>query len=369
MLAPNNAMNAFALLPRFQNAAAARHGHSQSLAAGPVFYNPLSAFNPFGPHATLGSDQIVARKSAGASPDLAASAAAPREFAPTPPRVGFNVQAPVFAPQGRVLAGFGASLGVPSPAPPMSRPESRPDFARGFGLDIPEEEEPPEEEEEQTETVRREAEEAAMEAGAEADVEADAEAEAEAEAEADVVQEIEVPPAISVARDFAQEFAEAGADQDGLGGFGMNERFADSIPEDVEAEEMGIRTAQQSRVHSRHVSKLSAALSLRSVGGVDGGFVVRNGPSEMEVIRDGDTEAGEGEREERDTDAAAEWTGSEDMRMDGESDDEVRLSYRQLPFTFLPHVLARSYFIPRFHLLITSYALPALLSLVTSAWC
>ena len=45
----------------------------------------------------------------------------------------------IFAPQGRVPA----QLNVPS-AP--SRTESRPDFARGFGLDIPEEEEEEEEE-------------------------------------------------------------------------------------------------------------------------------------------------------------------------------------------------------------------------------
>jgi hypothetical protein len=47
----------------------------------------------------------------------------------------------IHAPQGRVPV-TASSLALP---PSSSRPDSRPDFARGFGLDVPEEEEEPEE--------------------------------------------------------------------------------------------------------------------------------------------------------------------------------------------------------------------------------
>jgi len=66
-------------------------------------YDPAVAFNPFGPQATLGSDQIFPRN---------------------------------------------LNMDHPTPKSPNSvgspRPPSRPDFIRGFGPDIPEEE-PPEE--------------------------------------------------------------------------------------------------------------------------------------------------------------------------------------------------------------------------------
>ena len=97
-------------------------------------YNPSGAFNPFGPQATLGSDQVFARASPG-PPSAAAVATAAPDF--------------IHAPQGRVPTSV-ASLAPPQVA---SRPESRPDFLRGFGVDIPEEEEPEEEEPEQEEVV------------------------------------------------------------------------------------------------------------------------------------------------------------------------------------------------------------------------
>ena len=141
------------------------HGHSLSISNSPALptYNPAAAFNPFGPQATLGSDQIFPRN--------------PNMDHPTPKSPN--------------------SVGGSSP-----RPLSRPDFIRGFGLDIPEEEEPPEE------------------------TDADNEEEADQGSDMDLVE------------------AEADAE--------------------VETEDEDV--AMLNRIHSCHVSRLSAALSLRSVG-------------------------------------------------------------------------------------------------------
>lgn len=193
-----------------------------SLAQAPTFYNPSSAFNPFGPAATLGSDQIFNRSSPG-----------------IPAVIATSESAPLHAPQGRVPTNVN-SLAPPAP---LSRPESRPDFSRGFGLDVTEEEEEPPEEEEI------------------ANEEGDA----------------TVTP-----------------DEDPLGD--------------------GTTTAAQSRIHSRHVSKLSAALSLPSVGMDE---QVLGNASAMVPSREP-----EGEPEVLDTDAVEEWTGSEKET----SDDEVRSS-------------------------------------------
>lgn len=210
--------------PRFQN----RHGHSLSLAHSGTLYNPSAAFNPFGPSATLGSDQIFHRSSPN-TPGITANAAA----------------APLHAPQGRVPTNVN-SLNVPAP---LSRPESRPDFMRGFGLDVTEEEEEPPEEEQREE-------------GELTDVPAE-----------------ETEP----------------ADEDLLGD--------------------GTTTAGQTRIHSRHVSKLSAALSLRSVGRNEEQVVLDSSAPPMATLREP-----EGEQEVFDTDAVEEWTGSEDMKET--SDDE-----------------------------------------------
>ena len=71
-------------------------------------YNPAAAFNPFGPQATLRSDQVF----------------------PIPRNLNMDYPTPK-SPN---------SMGSPSP-----RPLSRSDLIRGFGLDFPEEEGPPEE--------------------------------------------------------------------------------------------------------------------------------------------------------------------------------------------------------------------------------
>lgn len=211
-------------------------------------YNPAAAFNPFGPSATLGSDQIFIR----ASPGL-------------PTITATSEETPLHAPQGRV------PTNVSSLAPPvsLSRPESRPDFSRGFGVDIPEEEEPPEDE--------------PVEVAVEVEISND---------------ESEIALAVE---NVSQE----------------EDMVIDTDGEDLLVDD--ISTAAQSRIHSRHVSKLSAALSLRSVGRVEEHATLPV-PSIPEVasVRDPATED---EVDDIDGDAIEEWTGSEDMRT---SDDEVR---------------------------------------------
>jgi hypothetical protein len=186
------------------------HGHSLSVSSPPT-YNPAAAFNPFGPQATLGSDQIFPRNQ--------------NMDHPTP-------KSP-------------SSVGGPS-----SRPLSRPDFIRGFGLDIPEEEEPSE------------------------------------EAEVDI------------------EEADQGSDMD----------LVEAEPDaEAEAEDEGV--AMLNRIHSRHISRLSAALSLRSVGRQQDSLPDARSPivdpmvDELDLI-------------EKETDGVAEWTGSEDPRGD---EDQVLL--------------------------------------------
>ena len=177
-------------------------------------YNPTAAFNPFGPQATLGSDQIFSRT--------------PNEDCP-----------PSKSPN---------SVGGPS-----SRPLSRPDFTRGFGLDIPEEEEPPE------------------------------------DADADI-----------------EEGADRGSDMD------LVEGEADA---EVETEDDGVATLN--RIHSRHVSRLSATLSLRSVG---------RQPDPLPDARDpvGNLMVDDLDLIEKEADGVAEWTGSEDPR--GDSDEVLVLT-------------------------------------------
>ncbi|EIW65282.1 uncharacterized protein TRAVEDRAFT_68801 [Trametes versicolor FP-101664 SS1] len=232
-----------ALPPRLQN----RHGHSMSLAQPPShqssMFNP-AGFNPFGPNAILGSDQVLPRLSP--APGLA------------PPET-------IHAPQGRVPTNV-ASL---APPPSQSRPESRPDFMRGFGVEIPEEEEPEEVPHGQEEVQEDEA----------------------------VVETAEADMSMA------------------------------SVEEtDQEDEQDGLSTVAQSRIHSRHISKLSVALSLRSVGGMvdDDGTIpehevvpVRSPTGEMEVEDldgDGDVDA--------DQEAVGEWTGSEDLRTGPETSDD-----------------------------------------------
>ncbi|KAK0245377.1 class I glutamine amidotransferase-like protein [Armillaria nabsnona] len=114
----------------------------------------------------------------------------------------------IHAPQGRV------PISLPSLAPPLSvsRPDSRPDFTRGFGLDISEEEEEEEEGAAEDETI-----------------------------------------------------SQADSDEEGFDEEVDND-------EDQGTQDAGMTTASQNQRHSRHASKLSVALSLRSFGvfSVDG---------------------------------------------------------------------------------------------------
>lgn len=222
-----------------------------SLAQPPSFYNPAAAFNPFGPSATLGSDQILSRASPG-PPGITAT----------------SEETPLHAPQGRI------PTDISSLAPPvsLSRPESRPDFMRGFGLD--------------------------------ATAEVDEPAEEPAVSEVFVqVGELEVEPE----KEETTEATDAGPE--------VNE-------DEAELAQDSVSTVAQSRLHSRHVSKLSAALSLRSVGRVVQDALVLEAPAETQMTPT--TDPVEGEVDEVDGDAAAEWTGSEDLR--DTSEDEVRLS-------------------------------------------
>jgi len=193
-----------------------RHGHNFSMSNPPVVptYNPTAAFNPFGPQATLGSDQIFSRTL--------------NEDCPPPKSPN--------------------SVGGPG-----SRPLSRPDFTRGFGLDIPEEEEPPE------------------------------------ESDAD-----------------NEEGASQGSDMD------LVEGEADA---EVETEDEGV--AMLNQIHSRHVSRLSATLSLRSVG------------RQQDPLPDARSSIGDSMVDgldliEKEVDGVAEWTGSEDPR--GDTDEVLALT-------------------------------------------
>ena len=158
-----------------------------------------------------------------------------------------------------------APLASSSFAPPLSAfSENRPNFALGFGLDIPEEEEPQE------------------------------------------------------ATDQPQVAKHAAADTNPVDS-------DDSEDEDFDDAELdgrdGSTTAPNSRYHSRHVSRLSGALSLRSVGGLtedfndEGDNVPLRSPIPVLDVDD------------LDKDAVGEWTGSEDLYLGSiePSEDEVCL--------------------------------------------
>lgn len=96
-------------------------------------------------------------------------------------------------------------------------------------------------------------------------------------------------------------------------------------------------TAPQTRVHSRHASKLSAALSLRSVGGnfhsQFDSAVAEAAEQQLELeerAAEADQSEVDGEEERQmvrdlEVDPVEEWTGSEDVYLGLEtSDDEVR---------------------------------------------
>lgn len=147
---------------------------------------------------------------------------------------------------------------VSSLAPPsISRGSNRPDFVRGFGVDIPEEEEP---------------------------------------------QEEPLPDT---------DMEEKSLDNDD----GLGLVRVPSLPA-TEAEEM--TPVAQSRHHSRHVSRLSHALSLHSVGGIHEVDM----PEQVDVVPIR-SPVGSPTIDDLDEEAVEEWTGSEDVRLD--TDDEVKL--------------------------------------------
>ena len=85
-------------------------------------------------------------------------------------------------------------------------------------------------------------------------------------------------------------------------------------------------TDEDSRLHSRHVSRISVALSLRSVGGnFQSQFEDEEKKTEDE--REDQDEFSEEEEEEEDSqrpaDPAGDWTGSEDLYLGKEVDDKV----------------------------------------------
>lgn len=185
-------------------------------------YNPTAAFNPFGPQATLGSDQI---------------------FLP-----------PSKSPR--------------SARGPDSRPLSRPDFTRGFGLDIPEEEEEPPEE-------------------------VDADDEQGADQDSDDMDLVETETPVEVETE---------------GG--------------VETEDEGV--AMLNRIHSRHVSRLSAVLSQRSVGHQQD-LLPDDGSPAMNSMLDVP------DHTEKEMDGVTEWTGSEDPK--GGSDEVLMINFlRHQPY-------------------------------------
>lgn len=160
-------------------------------------------------------------------------------------------------------------VSISSLAPPsISRGSSRPDFVRGFGIDIPEEEEPQEE-----------------------------------EPHPDTDMEERSPD-----------------DEDGLG--------VVRAPSQPNTEPDGATTVAQSTLHSRHVSRLSRALSLYSVGGIHDSEQV-----DMVPIR---SPVGNPTVDDLDKEAVGEWTGSEDVRLD--SDDEVGLPDSQRLLVVHTHI-------------------------------
>ncbi|THH32620.1 hypothetical protein EUX98_g1584 [Antrodiella citrinella] len=202
------------------------HGHSMSLAQPPSFqqnlslvYNPTPGFNPFGPTAVLGSDQVI----------------------------------PLDEPQEQEVS--------------SSQALAQPDFMLGFGVDIPEEEEP----------------------------------------EEDVVPQ--------------EVAAEDSREEEELVNLAVDEDT------DIEQEDGDVSTVAQSRIHSRHVSRLSAALSLVSVGRADEPVYLDGGEADMELEMPAPvTMPVPAGVDGTDADAVDEWTGSEDLRTGVETSDDESIS-------------------------------------------
>lgn len=168
---------------------------------------------------------------------------------------GLYYEEGIAAPQGHVPV-VPASLVSPQE---QSRPLNRPDFVRGFGLDIPEEEE------EEEATVEEDTQGQVPQGGA-------------TQLDADISQDMELDESVE--------------DREEL------------LPLD------GTATASQSRFHSRHVSKLSATLSIRSAGALEeDAFDVED--EDAAVIVDPGYKTGQEDMDLEDV--VGEWTGSEDV--------------------------------------------------------
>lgn len=192
------------------------------------------------------------------------------------------------SPDRRSDPGAPTDQSLAPPAMP-ARADSRPDFMRGFGLDVPEETE------EELELEQEQAEQ-------------DEQDDSEGHEEERVLAE-------------ASHVALMGSDDT------MN---MDLDVDEADAEVSSITTAAQSRIHSRHVSRLSASLSLLTVGGH---------VSDREEIESDAIEQGERDGDSED-DAIGEWTGSEDMRTTTETtEDEVRKFFLPRCFHASSHLL------------------------------
>ena len=193
-------------------------------------------------------------------------------FGPNPPLLSDSIR----SPDTRSDPGAPTDQSLAPPPMPV-RADSRPDFVRGFGLDVPDEtEEELEQEEGQTE-----------------------------EDDQSVLEEHEEERVLGE----ASHIALAGTD---------DTMDMELDVDEADAEVGSITTAAQSRVHSRHVSRLSATLSVLSVGSHVSDTelrAARNVPGE----REGDLED------------VGEWTGSEDLRTTAETtEDEVRKVFAAL---------------------------------------
>lgn len=197
---------------------------------------------------------------------------------------------PIHAPQGRV------PVAIASLAPPvLSRPASRPDFIRGFGLDITEEEE-------------------------------------EEEEEAPI-------PAPSQETQEGQEILVVENVIDGDASQDMELDDGQSYP--LQPADDIVTTASQSRMHSRHVSKLSAALSIRSAGALDDDFEEDaedlEHPEIVAPVEEEDEDE-DGIEDINQEDAIGEWTGSEDVYLsDGEEVIFISISSWNFADVFLEH--------------------------------
>jgi hypothetical protein len=218
---------------------------------------------------------------------------APTEYNPLGRRTALGPDA-IHSPDTRSDPGAPTDQSLAPSAMP-TRVDNRPDFIRGFGLDVPEEtDEELEQEQEQAEKM-----------------------------EQDSLEGLEEEEERALAE--ASHIALPGSD---------DTMDMDLDVDEADAEVGSITTAAQSRIHSRHVSRLSATLSLHSVGS-------HVGDAGLEANLD---EQGEREGDLED-DAVGEWTDSEDLRTTTEmTEDEVRKFSLPRCFHASPHFVLISTF-------------------------